>query len=125
MRRFIAISFLSLLLLTNTELCQLLKFPVLIEHYQEHKAMYKGISFFDFLSMHYFNENPKDADYHRDMQLPFKAVENHTNVSVFIPSVQSFELDKIFNSIKQSFVPQNKDFYYSSYLNNIWQPPKA
>lgn len=102
-----------------------MKLPVLVQHYQEHKAMYKSISFFDFLSMHYLNDNPKDADHHRDMQLPFKAVENHTSISVFIPSIDGFELNKTYYSIKQSFVPQNKDFYSSSHLDNIWQPPKA
>lgn len=125
MKRLIAILFLSLLLLTNTQLGQLMKLPVLVQHYQEHTAMYKGMSFISFLKLHYFNGDPKDADYHRDMQLPFKSAESHINISVFIPFIQSFELNKTFYSIKQSFIPQNNDFYSSSHLDNIWQPPKA
>lgn len=102
-----------------------MKLPVLVQHYKEHKAMYNGLSFFAFLSMHYLNDNLRDADFHRDMQLPFKAVENNTNISVFILTIQGFELSKTYDFTEPSFIAVNRDSYSSSHFDDIWQPPKA
>jgi hypothetical protein len=125
--RFIAILFLSLQLLTNTELCQLIKLPVLIEHYKEHGGIDNGISFFAFLKMHYFNGDAKDADYERDMQLPFKTnagalIISHSH-SVPVPSsavvliLPEKEIVNHFNKNYVTWIPSEKH-------NDIFQPPR-
>jgi len=58
-----------------TPLMELFKLPILIEHYCEHQQESPDISVAEFLFLHYFNGNPRDADYDRDMQLPFKTLE--------------------------------------------------
>ena len=127
MTRFIAILFLSLQLLTNTELCQLVKLPVLFEHYREHEALNKGISFFSFLNMHYFNSDPRDADYARDMQLPFK-----TNTGALLvchsPSVPVSPAGFVLVPPKKE-IPQHYIRHYFSRIssdnhNDIFQPPR-
>ncbi len=72
MLKIYTIFLLLLQLLANTELCQLLKMPLLSQHYTEHVLVNKDISFIAFLNMHYFNGDPVDADFEADMQLPFK-----------------------------------------------------
>ncbi len=100
-----------------------MKLPVLVQHYYEHQHKEQSISFFSYLKLHY--DNPaKDADHQRDMQLPFKSHESHANLSVFIPLIQGFEPDKASYVLTQSFIPLKNDYYSSSYLDNIWQPPR-
>lgn len=123
LKQWIAILFLSTFILSKTELHQLLKLPVLVQHYFEHGQTDSAISFFVFLKMHY-NNPVKDADYQRDMQLPFKSHESHANYSVFSQQIPSFELNKTSYIIQKSFISIPKDFYSSSYIDNIWQPPR-
>ncbi len=122
--RSIAILFFSLQLLANTELCQLIKLPVLISHYKEHKALNGDISVFAFLRLHYFNGGPHDST---DMELPFKttsvALIVHNCPSAPVPSstevptahMQELRLD--FHTFYSPFIPSvcNKD---------IFQPPQ-
>ena len=61
------------MLLSQTPLQQVLRLPVFIEHFQEHRALNSHISLSAFVVLHYFSGNQKDADYDRDMQLPFRA----------------------------------------------------
>ncbi len=72
-RKTAAIFFLTLLLLAQTPLQQVLRLPVFIEHFKEHRAEDPKLSLAAFIVLHYFSGNPKDDDYDRDMQLPFRA----------------------------------------------------
>jgi hypothetical protein len=111
-------------LLTNTELCQLVKIPVLISHYNEHKALNGDISVLAFLQLHYFNGDPHD---NTDMELPFKttsvALIIHSCPSAPVPSITEIpvadtqEVQLNFNEYYNTFIPSgcNKD---------IFQPPQ-
>lgn len=57
--------------LTSTELGQLLKLPILVDHYRQHRQEEKELAFSDFLIGHYQASEP-DLDYEQDMKLPFK-----------------------------------------------------
>ena len=70
MRRFFLISLISIHILGNTEVSQLLKLPNLFAHYLEHHRINPGISFSQFLTMHYGGDDGTDADNDRDNQLP-------------------------------------------------------
>lgn len=128
MKRIIAILFLSLQLLTSTELCQLAKLPILLEHYKEHAQLNQGISFVTFLKMHYFNGDPKDADYERDMQLPFKTnagaliISHHHSVPVpllaTIVILPETEIQTQFNRHYLALIPSKKHF-------DFFRPPRV
>ena len=49
---------------------QLVKIPLLVEHYQEHHHQNRDLSFIDFLALHYRNAPAHDK---RDNSLPFKS----------------------------------------------------
>ena len=53
MKQFYAISFLFIFLSANTAFGELLKLPLLIQHYTEHKQDETAISFIHFLAEHY------------------------------------------------------------------------
>ena len=124
MTRFIAILFLSLQLLTHTELCQLGKIPVLLSHYKEHKAGNSDLTLFGFLQLHYFNGNPHDNS---DMELPFKTastaliIHNCPSAPVpfmtAIPAAPMQEVQLNFNEYYSAFIP-------SVCNNDIFQPPQ-
>lgn len=62
-------------MLSFSEVNQLFKIPVLLEHFAEHRQANPSISFFDFLKMHYTGIFPVDDDYQRDNQLPFRTAD--------------------------------------------------
>jgi hypothetical protein len=126
LKKFAAILFLSIYLISTTELHQLAKLPLLLEHFGEHKEQNNQLTFLEFLTIHYSGETNKDADYEKDMQLPFKSHDGcvTTFIAAYIaPSLSSFVL-KEFSEKITSFPSFEDCFLSSNYLSNIWQPPK-
>lgn len=74
-RRFGFWLLLCLFTASATPVGELLKLPVLIEHLREHRRETPDMSLTAFFILHYFSGDVRDADYERDMQLPFKTVE--------------------------------------------------
>lgn len=128
LKKIIAISFLSIYLLATTQLGQLLKLPAFIEHYKEHKSENTNLTLVDFLIIHYASGNVKDADYEKDMKLPFKAAnENVLSVTSTVATPPNFSIEtehiNFFEKKKQYF--RNEYFLSNAFFSNIWQPPKA
>jgi len=126
MRKISTIFFLSIYLLSTSEAHQLLKLPVVFMHFQEHRQEDKYLSLLQFLNMHYMHGSPKDKDYDRDMQLPFKTTSCclSTITTAYFPlHVQYTILAPILNSCKTPGFAK-PPFIPSSYLSKIWQPPK-
>lgn len=126
LKRFLSISLLVLYLFTATECNQLLKFPVLLEHYSEHKEQNDRISFIDFLQMHYAGYDFNDNDQDRDMQLPFKSHNDWAtvNAETFPPPAAMVALRPC-ASASCKIITHHRLNFRSSYLSAIWQPPKA
>ncbi|HEX5170224.1 MAG TPA: hypothetical protein VFW11_13695 [Cyclobacteriaceae bacterium] len=125
MRQTKAIVLLSLYLLVNTELHQILSLPVLFEHFHEHQQKTKGISILSFLRMHYSGEKKGSDDGHHQ-QLPFKGKHcEEVATSMFLPA------DNLSSSIDSAIIPPKKTTVYKSPFNSsafhftIWQPPRA
>lgn len=126
MKKIIALTFLSMYLISTTELHQFLKLPVLVEHFSEHKQKDTSLTLWNFLCMHYANGNTKDSDYEKDSKLPFKTIDNcnSSNHITLLPE-QKF----CFNSILISTEKKVLNKFYplftnSTFLKSIWQPPK-
>lgn len=127
MKRVFAILFLSIYLISITELIELVKLPALVEHFIEHKEENSQLSFLKFLSMHYSQNDDHDGDKEKDMKLPFKSHDGCINtVSIAFVSGH-FEhaiLKPVFTESK-SYSIHSEQFLQSSYLSSIWQPPKS
>lgn len=125
MKRYLSIVFLIIYLFSMTEVHQLLKTPLLIEHYLDHKKENKELSLINFLEMHYLNGKNIDADHDKDIQLPFKNFQdNHPNVVLALPEPITFFEPQV--SFKDELVPNfnESQLFISSFLTSIWQPPK-
>jgi hypothetical protein len=130
LKKFIAISFLSIFLCATTPIGQLLKLPMLMHHFIEHQQEEQNkehqISFIDFLKMHYNSNEHTNKSTHNHHNLPFKHIDfNSLNV------VFAFESPSIF-TFQQTEFDSSKDvstFYEQHYLSNtlanIWQPPRV
>lgn len=127
MKKYLGIFFLSIYLLSSSYGIELFKLPFLFEHFQEHKAQNNSIGFIDFLKMHYSKSTTKDADYQKDMKLPFKTVSTSSVVSVFFSEdttpIQIESKQDFTNSLQAIFKKYNAPLS-KSVLFSIWNPPK-
>ncbi|MCA6068438.1 hypothetical protein JI747_014725 [Chryseobacterium sp. RG1] len=104
--------------LATTNMTEVLKVPVLIEHLME----YQG-SFSEFLVEHYDNHQ-KDADWDTDQKLPFINPPVVLMIHAQLPEA-TFHIEKI----KELIISQKPTVYQeknisSSYLSRIFQPPR-
>lgn len=127
MKRFTAILLLITLLLSRTELYQLCKLPKLVTHYIEHKHENPAISLWQFLDMHYAHGDVMDADYDKDMQLPFKTNEYTGEIAASVytsHTIESYTIEPPVHAPQQNAVT---DYFFvpSFYAARIFQPPRA
>ena len=126
MKRLLALLFLSLYLSSTNEFHELMKLPLLAEHFAEHKNEKPSLTFWKFLCIHYAHTDEQDKDYDKDMKLPFKSIENYFSASYIILSPeQKISLEKSIFLVETKITPN----YYNEViithsLNSIWQPPK-
>lgn len=124
LKRGIAIFLLMSLVLTNTELHQILKVPVLVSHYLKHKDANSTYSFISFLLEHY--SEAKSINHDKDHErLPFKSndCQNSMHSILFFGSIQ--EMNPSVTEISKEQIKYSNSFYLSDCLNSIWQPPQA
>ncbi|WP_066406269.1 hypothetical protein [Flavisolibacter tropicus] len=117
----IAIIFLFLLIVTQTPLGQILKLPVLIEHFYNHMQRDK-ISFLEFLQDHYSTEH-NDADKAEDEQLPFKnIVQQNIGVAIMPNSIiNDFYIDLEIPAkvmMQDIYIPQQ-------HFGSVFHPPRV
>jgi hypothetical protein len=126
-KQILAIFLLVVYTCTGSTLQQLQKAPVLAAHYLEHQAMTTDISLTQYLVLHYLSGNVKDADYERDMQLPFKTTD--VVVSATTPLIIPAPFPELnFNLPPPAHVHGavlDVDFHSSQFLFSIWQPPRS
>ncbi len=121
MKRVFAIGLLFFYLISFTEFSEVLRLPLLVEHYIEHKDKVADLSFLEFLGMHYKNDVAHDD---QDMSLPFKDCHHSSGGQTVVLPLQKIALDE------NSFIISNS--YASFYLlhepklvaADIFQPPK-
>lgn len=102
----------------------MLKLPVLIHHFFEHKQWDKNTTLVAYLRHHYLNGDKEDFDYVKDKQLPFKS--SHcmiASVPVMVPDplmvigISPDPENRSFPKLTDSNEP-------SVYLKGIFRPPR-
>jgi hypothetical protein len=125
-KRKVAIVLTFVYLFSATELNELWKLPIFISHFIEHRQESPDITLIDFITLHYFSGDVRDADYARDEQLPFR---DHNQcligtISSIVPSAASITYQSNF-LCQVAFAPKTQDGKPSRYQTDIWQPPRA
>lgn len=98
------------------------KIPELLKHYEHHKIEFKenAGTFLDFLSLHYGSKN-NDGHDHRNLPFKHNQVAFDYTFSTFptiIIASQIVIIDELVSNL------QYKTNFVSSFICNIWQPPK-
>lgn len=129
MKKAFSILLLSLYLFSTTELYQVLKFPILIEHYFEHKAITPQLTFADFLSAHYNNRHTDNIldnyDFEQDQKLPFMMNAGFFSAVFVSHDIPSIEIEhSLFFVEDKKFPLANDSRRDKAYLSAIWQPPR-
>ena len=121
MKILTTILFLAIISLTQTPLGQILKIPVLIEHFYKHNKQ-DGISLLEFLDDHYSSDH-NDSDQTEDKQLPFKSIILQTVGSAIIPGIikPDFSLEFMIHAK----VKLNDVFTSQQHLCSIFHPPRV
>ncbi len=108
------------------EVRQLSKFPILIQHFWEHKNQNPKTTVVSFLVLHYWNGDVKDSDYQKDMQLPFKKHDFISNMIIGADFPKSIECD--FEYISSFYTSIQRFIYKKHFINefhySIFQPPE-
>ncbi len=110
-----------------TPLGQLLKLPVLVEHFAEHRRENPDISVFGFVVLHYFSGNVRDADYERDMQLPFKSVDLPLSIFSALHFPPEAAATVVFGEpvFRERILPVSLVFPAQPFLATPVQPPEG
>ena len=117
----------SAFVLTATPARELLKLPALLEHFSEHRQEKPDMSWMAFIILHYFSGSPRDTDYERDMQLPFKTVEfSPVTIAITHPAPEPFALDiPALPAFHKALPPPALLFPPTPYVAMPSEPPEA
>ena len=122
MKKALAIVLLSVYVFSSTEMHQLLKVPVLVEHFIEHKALSGSLTFLEFLSVHYASDTSHDM---HDHELPFKDFDHCVTVQTIVMPSSKIELKaRLISDTRVAYTSFYTLSIPSSHLSEIWQPPK-
>lgn len=112
-----------LFLLSKTELHEFCKMPFLMEHYQQHKKNDPGLSFLDFLFLHYAGEHPEDNDNDEDNKLPFKSISDIAHTITPVTAEQ--ENNSAGNLILVQFqITWHPEGFLTKACKSIFHPPR-
>lgn len=130
MRKLLAIFFLSVYLFSTTEASELLKFPMLVTHFIDHKVKDPELTLFGFFFLHYhgdhFENHPVDVDFQEDHKLPFMAGAMFVSFCFVPPSHETAQgLLPSPIIIREPEIPLDDPKGVFQYLSSIWQPPKS
>lgn len=127
LNKFFAILLLVLYTLSATELHQLLKLPILVEHYHEHQARTPKLSLGEFLWHHYACPDDHDGDKEKDNKLPFKSVCQSFSVFTVAPAQPTTFAARywaIVYCVRKTGLPRNNSLI-PTFCSTIWKPPRA
>jgi hypothetical protein len=110
--------------LSGTEFGQLLRLPLLVNHYLEHKKAHNELSIGDFILIHYSQQHQDGAN-EEDRQLPFKShLECAKLFSIAAPFPNSLDLIIPPTTLRNNDIPRESAPLSAGVRNMIWQPPR-
>lgn len=124
MKNPITILLISLHLLAYTDFSQLIKFPQLLNHYQEHLSQNPQLHFLDFLVMHYGKlKNGNDSPDKEDMKLPFKTIAFHITAQAAILPHFSFHTSRQIETLQPFTFNYHHLLISANPAAGIFRPP--
>jgi hypothetical protein len=122
-KKVIGIVLCALILNGSTEIHQLWKLPLLLQHYLQHQKTNPSLSFISFLKIHYTSkDHPIDNDDKEDNELPFKSVGTISHIDTPV-------IEKKFNPTENHYSQDKPSAYYPEGIPNhrsfsVFHPPR-
>ncbi|GAB2813281.1 hypothetical protein [Ferruginibacter profundus] len=109
-----------------TAVGELLKLPLLVMHYYDHREENKAIQLTQFLFMHYSREDGTDKDAKEDSRLPFKSSAVVTAAGSFVSIIPDLNFTLLTRPVSttNSFGTYVNLLLPCRYADAIWQPPR-
>lgn len=108
----------------NNSLGEVFKLPKFIAHFSEHYAADNSLDVFDFIYMHYVGDDLNTSDQDKDMELPFKKMEDPFSFQVvFFPFSTVIRSNKFEAIDSYLFVLFRKDRFKNPSLKSLFRPP--
>jgi len=113
-------------MISNHELCQFLKLPLLVQHYLEHREQNKNLGFVEFIGNHYAKNESNQQERNQHKHLPFKCHDECIGISfpVTIGSSVTISIHSPLHIYRSVNTVHYQTIVASAYLSTIWQPPK-
>jgi hypothetical protein len=127
-KKTVAIFFMSIYMLSFSELHQFLRIPILIQHFIEHRHQDPSISLLNFLSLHYIHQYVVDEDYQKDKQLPFRHSDcciTTASITCECPVNTVIELPVRTTETKNEYIISDEESHSLLSVADIFQPPRA
>jgi len=127
MKKVFTLFLISIYLFSATDIKELLKMNVVMEHYHETVQTDGYVSFVQFLEMHYVTDDNNSKDNNRDVQLPFKSTNTTVSSSSFqfvTNQVSSLNFNTSISKEKE-YLPTVPSFICSNYQAMVWHPPQV
>lgn len=109
----------------TTELHQLAKLPILFQHFAEHQQRDNSVSLMQFLAMHYWGDDMNDDDNDRDMQLPFKKIDSHSEQVYFMSTVRMISNTAYIQRLNPGLSEYRAEYFPDPALSALFRPPRA
>ena len=125
MRQWIAITLLSLFTFSSTEMHQLLKLPVLFQHFTEHQAA-GPMGWWHFMEEHYLHDRHDHAGDANHQELPFHC-DHHCGAQTLQARIADDPASSVplSNGVDVQVIPAVDHIPYREGPGGIWQPPRA
>ena len=124
MRRITIIFVLLCYCFSSAAAIQLVKIPLLINHFNKHKTLNSQLTFSSFIYQHYVLSDDGDNDDSEDQKLPFKSESNQKSTSDYFPLIKNRQAFNNFCTNKPIATPWNVNVPRFAFDNSVWQPPK-
>ncbi len=125
MSKKLAILLLTIHLAGNTELGQLFKFPLLLNHFFQHQRLNPQLGFFEFIAMHYVGDDGTTADDDFDKQLPCHNTA-HSSLSVaYSPMTKETPVIKKYFFQENEYTDRLQTGTSCKHVLLILQPPRT
>ncbi len=124
MQKLIAIVFLFITVMTTETGIQLLKLPMLVNHFATHLSEGRSNNFTDFIKEHYSGNQHHDNDRQQDEQLPFKTVITESFFSLYV-AVPYPLLTQFSCGHSKSQLSSQYSFSLQDHFTAIFHPPQV
>ena len=121
MKIIVAIFFCVLITVNKTPLVQLLKLPLLVEHFNKHNNR-EQVSILEFLEEHY-TAGHSDEDQSEDNTLPYKSGFTFDNGQALMDTTVGIDFSYCYNVPAQTILP--KLFLPQHQLFSVFHPPRT